>query len=427
MSCGGRVYKGDSIAISIPFDVSGYTDLTVSYFTIGDTKIVRDESGLTVADGYITAEFSGHDLDLLPDGVVRYTIEYAVDNTDYVESSNTMLFLKTPASYNSITPEEIYQSGYTAGYDDCGEGDCSEIQTIAFNSGLTVGYAQGQADCPECSGSCQMQQKTYSLTTTGDGSWSVQPDDGYDGMASLAIYDNAGYGEGKYNQGITKGMADQRALLGSQTFTSNQTATNPNGWSSVTVNVPKEVVLGTLISNPLKSELSSDRYWIREFDSGTSITDGWGMVRLDMKNMMDYGKAQQKALLSSTAITDNGTYTREDGWSSVTVNVTCPSVNPLKCVVEFSLDEDYTFPSGNEPYAIWVGPSHAYTVLLDDELVALWEGQTLHAGNHKAEVSNSMISNTKLFLIPSIGYFPNGGGEGVPTQVTITSTYVEAS
>lgn len=265
MSCGGRVYKGDSITISIPFDVSGYTDLTVSYFTIGDTKIVRDESGLTIEDGYITSYFEGHDLDLLPDGVVRYTIEYAVENTDYVESSNTMLYLKTPASYSGKTEDEIFQSGYTAGYDDCGGGDCSEVESIAYSSG------------------------------------------------------------------ITKGMADQRALLGSQTFTSNQTATNPNGWSSVTVNVPKEVVLGTLISNPLKSELSSDRYWIREFDSGTSITDGWGMVRLDMKNMMDYGKAQQKALLSSTAITDNGTYTREDGWSSVTVNVTCPDCPACDC------------------------------------------------------------------------------------------------
>ena len=170
MSCGGRVYKGDSITISIPFDVSGYTDLTVSYFTIGDTKIVRDESGLTVADGYITAEFSGHDLDLLPDGVVRYTIEYAVDNTDYVESSNTMLFLKIPASYSAKTENEIYQSGYTAGYDDCGGGDCSEVENIAYNSGLTVGYESGytagQDDCPDCP-ACDCTEAYESGLTVG--------------------------------------------------------------------------------------------------------------------------------------------------------------------------------------------------------------------------------------------------------------------
>lgn len=297
MSCGGRVYKGDSIAISIPFDVSGYTDLTVSYFTIGDTKIVRDESGLTVADGYITAEFSGHDLDLLPDGVVRYTIEYAVDNTDYVESSNTMLFLKTPASYNSITPEEIYQSGYTAGYDDCGEGDCSEIQNIAYNSGLTVGYesgytagqddcpldcdaaynsgytqgyqggygvgyqggysqgyqggySQGQADCPDCP-ACDCTEAYDSGYTQGyqggyQGGYSV----GYQGGYGVGY--QGGYAQGQadcpecpacdcteaYQSGLTVGAAEQKSKLGRITRTTNGTfTTTGDGWSSVTVNV----------------------------------------------------------------------------------------------------------------------------------------------------------------------------------------------
>ena len=297
MSCGGRIYKGDSIAISIPFDVSGYTDLSVSYFTIGDTKIVRDESGLTVADGYITAEFSGHDLDLLPDGVVRYTIEYAVDNTDYVESSNTMLYLKTPASYNSITPEEIYQSGYTAGYDDCGEGDCSEIQNIAYNSGLTVGYesgytagqddcpldcdaaynsgytqgyqggygvgyqggysqgyqggySQGQADCPDCP-ACDCTEAYDSGYTQGyqggyQGGYSV----GYQGGYGVGY--QGGYTAGQadcpdcpacdcteaYQSGLTVGAAEQKSKLGSITRTTNGTVTTTgDGWSSVTVNV----------------------------------------------------------------------------------------------------------------------------------------------------------------------------------------------
>lgn len=352
MSCGGRVYKGDSITISIPFDVSGYTDLVVDYFTIGDTKIVRDESGLTIEDGFITSYFEGHDLDLLPDGVLRFTLQYKVDDVDYVDSSNTMLYLKTPASYNSITPEEIFQSGYTAGYDDCGEGDCSEIQNIAYNSGLTVGYESGytagQDDCPlDC-----------------DAAYNSGYTQGYQGGYGVGY--QGGYSQG-YQGGYSQGQADCPDCPACDCT--------------------------------------------EAYQSGLTV-----------------GAAEQKSKLGSTERTTNGTFTTTgDGWSSVTVNVTCPSVSPLKCVVEFSLDEDYTFPSGNEPYAIWIGPNHAYTVLLDDELVALWEGQTLHAGNHKAEVSNSMISNTKLWLFHSIGYIPNGGGESVPTQVTITSTYVEAS
>lgn len=297
MNCSGRVYKGDLVIVTIPFDVSGYTDLSVSYFTIGDTKIVRDESGLTVADGYITAEFSGHDLDLLPDGVVRYTIEYAVDNTDYVESSNTMLYLKTPASYNSITPEEIYQSGYTAGYDDCGEGDCSEIQNIAYNSGLTVGYnsgytagqddcpldcdaaynsgytqgyqggygvgyqggysqgyqggySQGQADCPDCP-ACDCTEAYDSGYTQGyqggyQGGYSV----GYQGGYGAGY--QGGYAQGQadcpdcpacdctevYQSGLTVGAAEQKSKLGRTVQHSNGTfTTTGDGWSSVTVNV----------------------------------------------------------------------------------------------------------------------------------------------------------------------------------------------
>lgn len=303
MSCGGRIYKGDSITISIPFDVSGYTDLVVDYFTIGDTKIEKTEAELTIADGYITAEFSGHDLDLLPDGVVRYTIEYAVDNTDYVESSNTMLFLKTPASYNSITPEEIYQSGYTAGYDDCGEGDCSEIQSIAYNSGLTVGYesgytagqddcpldcdaaynsgytqgyqggygagyqggysqgyqggySQGQADCPDCP-ACDCTEAYDSGYTQGyqggyQGGYSV----GYQGGYGVGY--QGGYAQGQadcpdcpacdcteaYQSGLTVGAAEQKAeddakITPILNVRSNGTYVSEYGYGTVNVNVPE--------------------------------------------------------------------------------------------------------------------------------------------------------------------------------------------
>lgn len=41
----------------------------------------------------------------------------------------------------------------------------------------------------------------------------------------------------------------------------------------------------------------------------------------DYERGVSDGKAQQKALLSATTIIDNGTFTREDGWSAVTVDV----------------------------------------------------------------------------------------------------------
>lgn len=91
------------------------------------------------------------------------------------------------------------------------------------------------------------------------------------------------------------------AVLTSDTFTSNNTYTPPtgiDGYSSVTVSVD---VVGP-------------------YNSG--VTVGYNSGTTD-------GMAAQKALLSSTAFTDNGTYTSENGFSSVTVNVSSGVENRL--------------------------------------------------------------------------------------------------
>ena len=240
MSCGGRVYKGDLVMVSIPFDVSGYTELTVSYFTIGDFKIVRTESELTIEDGYIISYFEGDDLDILPDGVIRYTINYSVDNTDYMESTNTMLYLKTPMGYSAITAEEIYQEGYERGQEECpecsGTTDCSSAVTEAFESGYTEGYSggytegyssgytQGQADCPECSGgictNIQQQKIVYFNTRPGAGEATIYPDSGYDGVyEAVANIDGALYEASQegYNNGYTDGKKDCRVWMSAVT------------------------------------------------------------------------------------------------------------------------------------------------------------------------------------------------------------------
>ena len=183
MSCGGRVYKGDTISISVPFDISGYTNLTISYFTVGDYKIVKTQEEVEIEDGAITCDFSGHDLDLLPDGVIRYTINYDVDNTDYVESTNTMLYLKTPASYSAVTPQDIWMSGYTS----------------------------GQEDCPACSGGsgCVLTEGHFDLMEGFGGCVTVNPDES-DGFSNFQICDLQ-YGQSKYNSGYTAGYADGQA------------------------------------------------------------------------------------------------------------------------------------------------------------------------------------------------------------------------
>lgn len=283
MSCGGRVYKGDTITISVPFNVDDYSNLKITYTTTGNSKIVLTEEDVVVEDGFITHTFQGHDLDLLPDGVIYYTIECDVLGVPNVDSTNTNLYLKTPAGYSGRTAEDIYQEGYEAGLEDCsGSTDCSSAVTEAYQSGYTEGYNQGQADCPECD-------------------------------CSSAITE-------AYQSGITEGIAQQKSLLGSVTFTHNSTFTNNSGWSSVTVNVPKDAVLGACVDTPTLSDLT-DTIYRRLFDPEHSIIDGWGEVNLDMKYIISQSKAAQKALMSAATFTQNGVYTRENGWSAVTVDI----------------------------------------------------------------------------------------------------------
>lgn len=222
MSCGGRVYKGDTVTISVPFDVDDYSNLTITYTTIGDEKIVKTQEEVEIEDGFITYTFEPGELDLLPDGVIYYTIECEVNGVPNVDSTNTNLYLKTPAGYSGLTADEIYQSGYTAGLEACsGSTDCSSAITEAYQSGYTEGYNQGQADCPECSGgTCNLQEKVFVVTDPA--MENVFPDAGYDGLSQVmllttTLWDSAhtsGYNEG-YQSGYTAGQADCPECSGS--------------------------------------------------------------------------------------------------------------------------------------------------------------------------------------------------------------------
>ena len=202
MSCGGRVYKGDTVIISVPFDVSGYTDLTITYSTTGDSKIVKTQDEVEIEGGFITYTFTGDELDLLPDGVIYYTIEYEVDGVDYVASTNTNLYLKTPAGYSGKTAEDYYQEGYEDGLEACSGDtpcDCTSAVTQAYQDGYQSGatdtfpiayqsgYTAGQADCPECDCSSAI---TEAYQSGYDEGWASGNTEGYDegfddGVASV--------------------------------------------------------------------------------------------------------------------------------------------------------------------------------------------------------------------------------------------------
>ena len=196
---------------------------------------------------------------------------------NFILSAEFVINLFGPA-YESIWPEEwgaVYVNGdktepisqtknvegdyviYNFTFNPCGS---SSAITDAYESGYTDGYASGytdgQASCPECSGStCQLQQKNYSLTELGAGSWSVQPDAGYDGMSSLTIYDDAGYGQGLYDRGYAAGQAESKGPLysiflsfaGHPTLSSLPTDWEVNGFDFVVTSGYTNISTYTLI------------------------------------------------------------------------------------------------------------------------------------------------------------------------------------
>lgn len=253
---------------------------------------------------------------------------------------------------------EYYNSGYTDGYND-GLADCGSDYEQGYTDGIaaqkakltsiyvnengqynkTNGYSAVTVDVPQTGATIHNQDK--SIKFTSNTTTAITFDSGYTGLRNVNIIvdvaqtgytqqdlDNAyqsgytsgytdgyssgytdgfqsgytsgytdGYDSGStagYLGGLEDGKAEQKALLTSTSLTENDTYTRENGWSSVTVNVD--------LITPYNNGYSS------------GYTDG-------LNSGYTSGITYQKSLLTSTAFTENGYYTKEDGWSSVTVNI----------------------------------------------------------------------------------------------------------
>lgn len=233
-----------------------------------------------------------------------------------------------------------------------------------------IGEIRIQTEVPQSAAVLQDKEVEY----TENGSYSIHPDPAYDGLSSVSVdvlvpdrYDE-GYDDGKtdgeneqkakltvtsftenntytradgwsavtvdvpsdYEDGYNDGAADQKAKLVSTTVTQNGTYSREDGYSSIEVNVPQT---GQTINNQNVSRdiLASDLvYVVGHYIGNQTITHlpyYTGIEKVDLSIDIDasaaieQGENQQKAKMVETAFTQNGTYTREDGYSAITVNV----------------------------------------------------------------------------------------------------------
>ena len=187
-------------------------------------------------------------------------IYYTVEYEGGGISTNSNYYLKTPVGYTASTLDELIEEAYEEGYEDGQEHCTGGTCDGVYESGYTDGYESGYTEGYE-SGSTSGYEEGYTSGST-DG----------------------------YNSGHTDGEAEQKAKLTSTSITENNIYTREDGWNYVTVNVPQ--------TGHTDEELHD------AYDSGFT-----------------QGEAAQKAKLVATAVTENGIYTREDGFSSVSVNV----------------------------------------------------------------------------------------------------------
>ena len=237
---------------------------------------------------------------------------------------------------------------------------------------LEKAYEDGKEDGIE-----EQKSKLISTAFTENGTYTRE--DGYSGIT--VNVPQTGHTDEELEQAYEDGKKDQKALLEDITISNNGEYQTENGYGKVTVNVPQT---GTTINNQSKTLTItqngeqtvtydsgytglekvvvttniSDRYnegksdGIEEqkaklisttfIENGTyTRTDGYSGITVNVDTQTPYdngysdGEAHQKSLLVSTAFTENGTYTRENGYSAVTVNVPT-SISFHRLTIDFS-------------------------------------------------------------------------------------------
>ena len=348
----GRLFKGEryEIDIQIPYSGGTFYSFELKFFTNDPQTYFNVPLNHMQAEGStIHVSIRPNDFDNLDDGVLNYNLSYNYDGVDHVIYTNTLHYLDSPC--NAPTPEEIYQDGYDDGYadgiDTCE--DCEERYNDGYADGIT--YQKGLLATTAF---------TVNGTYTRENGWNeVEVKIAQTGHTDQEL-------EKAYNDGVQDGVDAQIAKLVTTAFTENGTYTRADGWKAVDVNVPAPKYAGqektynisengttriapdagydgitggtinvSVKPQPYKGEkknydLTSNGTTNITVDNGyDGITGGTitvnvpqtGHTDAELEEAYDEGMADQKNLMTSLLVNVNGTYTRENGWNEVVVDI----------------------------------------------------------------------------------------------------------
>ena len=203
------------------------------------------------------------------------------------------------------------------------ECDCGKMEPNLHSSANSVGlFLGGRRGKVVSNGDCGCSSKGGSSPVTGDcagvylSGYTSGYTKGYDSGYTSGYTDGAETCDcdEAYNEGKADGMAEQKAKLVSTAITSNGTYQRADGFNRVEINVPSTGYTQQDLDNAYASGMTS------------GITSG---------------ETRQKAKLTTTAFTVNGTFQRADGWSAITVNV------PQDSEIQAGLTVDFDPECGN--------------------------------------------------------------------------------
>lgn len=146
---------------------------------------------------------------------------------------------------------------------------------------------------------------------------------------------NDGYSEG-LDEGYSDGVIAQKEKLESTTITENGTYTKEDGWNEVIVEVEAGIPEEEL--QQMLQEAMDEGY---QDGYAEGVDDGF----------VD-GVEDQKSKLESTTFRDNGTYTKEDGWNEVTVQVDVPTFETETLSVELKSNGNYNYTPTKDGYSL---------------------------------------------------------------------------
>lgn len=162
MICSRRLYKGNSYEICLPLADSGVT--LARFYTAGDVIIEKEPE---ISGDSMCFSFTEEEIASLPDGVLRYELVTEYETTD----TNSPYVIVTPADYSGSTLEDMledaYDSGYTAGQEDC-SGETKDIDFKYPTNGYPLPSGGGETYAVLLSTGCTIDPNRLRKSEWGD-------------------------------------------------------------------------------------------------------------------------------------------------------------------------------------------------------------------------------------------------------------------